>query len=107
MMKGKLTLREYWDHVGTANMMKVIDEVGSSFGHFRSLKYGIKRPGAIMAISIIEAAKKITPGWAPDLEAMVRGAPTPALKRRGRTTPPSEDYIRSLSRRTKKKEPVE
>lgn len=97
-----MNLREYWDHVGTANMMKIIEEVGSSYLHFRGLKYGMKRPSATMALAIIDAAKKHTPGWQPDLELLVRGVPAPGLKKRGRITPPSEEFLRDQAKRQKK-----
>ena len=101
----KLNLREYWDAIGTSNMMKIIEEVGSSHGYFRGLKYGPKRPSATMALRIIEAAHKHTPGWAPDLELMVRGVPAPGTKRAGRITPPSEEFLRDQAKRQRLAKP--
>lgn len=100
----KLNLREYWEAIGTENMMKIIAEVGSSFGYFRALKYGPKRPSATMALRIIEAANRLTPGWAPDLELMVRGVPAPGRKRVGRLTPPSPEFLAHQAKIQRKQE---
>jgi hypothetical protein len=104
MSKKKLNLREYWDAVGTENMQKIINDVGSSMAYFRMLRYGVKRPGSDMALTIIESARKHTPTYEPDLELLLRGVPR-AGSNPVRQLPPSPEFLRA-QKRLANKEPA-
>jgi len=73
-MNKRVNFRQWWDEVGTENAMKVADRV-TTRGYFKAFKYGMKKPGADMALAIIEAAREITPACVPDLELLIRGVP--------------------------------
>jgi len=66
-----MTIRQWWDEVGTDNVLKVVDEVGSSFNYFRMYRFNLKRPRPDRAREIIAACHKHTPGFAPDFVAML------------------------------------
>ncbi|AWI53186.1 hypothetical protein DEH84_06895 [Aquabacterium olei] len=86
-------LRAYWKHVGTDNAKKVAEKVETSWGYFRAMAYGQKRPSYDMAKNLIAAAQAVTPGWAPDLELLMEGPPKPLTNgRRGR---PSAAFLAS------------
>lgn len=71
----KMNFREYWDAVGTENIHKIVAEVGSSIRYFRAMRYGIKRPGRDQALRILEAARKHTAPYEPNLELLLAGVP--------------------------------
>lgn len=79
MKKSKpLNIRAYWDEVGTDNIARIVERLGSSMGYFRHLRSGRKKPSGDMALKIVEAAKVVTPGFEPDLKLLLRGAPVQA-----------------------------
>jgi hypothetical protein len=97
-MTKKLDFAAYWNTVGTDNITKVIEAVGSSIRH----KNRRKAISPKRANEIIEAAKNITPGFAPDFALMV----APIVERKpdpvkGRKTPPSPAFLRAQSRASK------
>jgi hypothetical protein len=92
--KKPMNLREYWDTVGTANVREIILKLDSSMPYARLLKYGIKKPGHVYALRFIDAAREITPGFEPDLELMLRGAPR-ANSGTGKMTPPSAEFLKA------------
>ena len=102
--RATMNLRAWWDAVGTANVQLVIDDVGSSMAYFRLLKYGLKKPGATMSMKIIDAARRITPGFEPDLELLLRGAPKNPSPTTGRLLPPSPEFVRAQKRAQKQRE---
>lgn len=91
-MKEPMNLRQYWDTVGTVNVRDIVARMGSSMPYARLLKYGIKRPGTRFSLAFIEAAREVTPGFAPDLELMLRGVPR-AATRPGRLIAPSDEFL--------------
>ena len=105
-MKHKpLNLREYWDAVGTDNIVKIVDELGSSLKYFRMLRYGIKKPSGAQALRIIELARKHTAPYEPDLELLLTGVPragTNPIKR----LPPATEFVRARRRLLKKTQQV-
>lgn len=91
-----LTLRQYWTAVGTDNARKVAEKSGTTWQYMRTLVYSAtKRPSYKLALAIIKAADEITPGWAPDLHAMLGGPKEP----RGRKTSPSPEFLASQQQR--------
>jgi hypothetical protein len=101
-MTKKLDFAAYWNTVGTDNITKVIEAVGSSIRHFHAVKNRRKAISPKRANEIIEAAKNITPGFAPDFALMV----APIVERKpdpvkGRKTPPSPAFLRAQSRASK------
>lgn len=101
MKRKPLNFREYWDAVGTANMSKIVDEVGSSLKYFRMLRYGIKKPGAAQAMRIVQAARKITAPYEPDLELLLAGVPR-AGRNPAKQLPPATEFVRARNRLMKK-----
>ena len=92
-----LDLREYWDHVGTENIERVIGIAGTSLAYARQLRYGHKTCGKGLARKIIGAARIVTPGWEPDFEKLLEGvARTEAVVGK---LPPSEEFLRSQRKR--------
>lgn len=89
----KLNFRQYWDAVGTENIKDIVAEVESSMNYFRMIRYGNAKPGSKLALKIIDAARKYTAPYEPDLELMVIGVPKSSGKRGGRTIPPTRDFI--------------
>ena len=67
-----MTIREWWDEVGTENVMAITESVGTTFAYMRLLRYRAKRPGSDLALQIIAACEKLTPGFAPDLVLMIQ-----------------------------------
>lgn len=82
----RLTLRDWWHEVGTAKVLEVVAEVGTSLPYMRLLSYRLKRPSYDMAQKIIAAARLHTKPFEPDLELMM--AP---LERR-----PNPHYSRTI-----------
>lgn len=72
----ELTLRQWWDEVGTENVKLVADSLGSSMKYFKFLRYRAKRPGYNRALAIIQAANRFTPGFAPNLTLMMEPIPS-------------------------------
>jgi hypothetical protein len=94
----RMTLKQYWDHVGTQNIVKVIERVGSSLPYFRAMRYGQKPASVGYALRVIEAARKVTPGWEPDLDKLtepvkVKSKPAP------RSILPSREFAASKTRK--------
>lgn len=104
-MKKKLNLREYWDAVGTQNIEKIVTDLGSSMGYFRMLRYGIKKPGAPQALRIVEAARKHTAPYEPDLELLLIGVPR-AGRNPAQPVPPSPEFVRARKRLVKSEAPA-
>jgi len=92
-----MNFRQWWDAVGTANVQKVVDEVGSSIRYFRHLRYGIKRPGREFSLRILAAARKHTAPFEPDLELMLQGVPR-AGKNPAKPIEAEERFIRARRR---------
>lgn len=91
----KMSIREWWDHVGSDNAMKVAQELGTSYEYLRLLRYRMKRPSPDKARDIVNACNKITPGFAPDFEVMLE--PTkPKPKTFTRKIQPSAAFIKSM-----------
>lgn len=97
MARKPLNFREYWDAVGTENVMKIIDELGSSLKYFRMIRYGIKRPGGPQALKIVELARKHTAPFEPDLALLLAGVPR-AGHNPVRQLAPGTEYIRARNR---------
>lgn len=89
-----MNLREYWDAVGTENIRKIVHALGSSMAYARLLRYGSKVAGRKFALDFIAHARRITPGWEPDLELMLRGTPKPSSGR-GKIIQPSAEFLAS------------
>lgn len=64
--KQPLSFRQWWDHVGTENAIRVAEELGTSLAYFRFIRYGLKRCSEPRALAIMEAAHRLTPGFVPD-----------------------------------------
>ena len=92
--RAPMDFRAYWNEVGTENVSSIIQSIGSSMSYARLIKYGLKKPGQGFALAFIDAARKITPGWEPNLELMLRGVPR-ANKASGRTIQPSPEFLAS------------
>lgn len=92
-----LNFREYWDLVGTENIKLIVADLGSSLQYFRMLRYGIKRPGREQALKILDAARRHTAPFEPNLELLLAGVP-----RTGRNPaaelPPATEFIRARKR---------
>lgn len=93
-----MNLREYWDTVGTENVKKIVFGIGSSMAYARLIKYGLKKPGPDFSLRFIDAARDVTPGFAPDLELLLRGVPRNANPR-GKTIPPSPEFLAAQAAR--------
>lgn len=74
-MKRPMNFRQWWDEVGTTNVEKVAANIGSSMAYFRRMKYGDRKPSIEYAEKIISAAKRVTPGFEPDLRLLLKGVP--------------------------------
>jgi len=70
-----LTLREWWDEVGTENAQAVFRRMGRANSYMRHLRYRYKRPGYNTAVKLVELAKEMTPGFAPSLEKLMEPLP--------------------------------
>ena len=81
--KQPLDLAAYWAEVGSDNMAKVVESIGSTMRYFRLVKNGHKNVSPQRAEQIVDAARLHTPGFEPSFEMMMR----PRLKR----TPGDED----------------
>jgi hypothetical protein len=94
-MNKRVNFRQWWDEVGTENAMKVADRV-TTRGYFKAFKYGMKKPGADMALAIIEAAREITPACVPDLELLIRGVPKAGTGGVLVPSPPSPGFVKAM-----------
>lgn len=99
MAKRALTVSEWWNHVGTANVMLTIKEAGTTYYYVRALKYRAKSCGQKTAEALHAAAQKITPGWAPSIELMTAPLPNREPKERWACIKPSPEFLRSQSRK--------
>lgn len=97
MKRKPMNLREYWDAVGTENILKIVDELGSSLKYFRMMRYGIKKPSGAQALRIIELARKHTAPYEPDLELLLSGVPR-AGTNPIRQLPPATEFLRARKR---------
>lgn len=97
--KQRMNLREWWDVVGTDNVMKIIERIGSNRQVFRQYRYGTKRPGVDRCQAIVELANEITPGFVPDLELLKAGVPMSYRTPGGRTIPPSRAFVMAARKR--------
>jgi hypothetical protein len=70
-----LSFREWWDEVGTENVITICKELGVGIEYLRFVRYRLKRPHYDLANKIIEAAKRNTPGFVPSLELMMEPIP--------------------------------
>lgn len=96
-----LTLREWWDHVGTENIERVVEDLGTSMNYMRRLRYSQNmRPSGRLALRIIDAARRITPGFEPSLLLMLEPPvrPEPANRPKGKKIPPSGRFLRDQQR---------
>lgn len=94
-----LSLRAWWDEVGTDNVKKLAAELDISISYMRLLRYRLKRSSPDRAFAIIEAAKRLTPGFVPDLEQLI--APLPNKTPNPNYTAviqPSKAFLASLKR---------
>jgi hypothetical protein len=97
MKRKPMNFREYWDAVGTENIQKIVDELGSSLSYFRMMRYGIKKPGGAQALRILELARKHTAPYEPDLELLIAGVPR-AGSNPARQLPPATEFLRARKR---------
>lgn len=103
MTRKPLNFREYWDAVGTENVAKIVDELGSSIKYFRMIRYGIKKPSGPQALRIIELARKHTAPYEPDLALLLTGVPRVG-QNPIRQLPPATEFIRARRRLLKQSE---
>lgn len=90
----RLTFRQWWDVVGTAEATKVFQDVHTSISYMRLLRYRLKRPAITLSERIIEAANRITPGFAPDLWLMLEPLPKVDPTRKfERSIQPSAEFL--------------
>ena len=100
-----MSFSEYWEYIGTENVKLIIEMCESSIGYFRLIKYGYKKPGGILAIKIIRAARAITPGIEPDLELMLSAEPRPVgvkIDKKDRTYRPHPRFLEQMAKRLEK-----
>jgi plasmid maintenance system antidote protein VapI len=74
MQTQKLNFREFWDVVGTDNMLRIAKSIGSSQKMFQNLRYGMKYMSPKRADLIVKVALKLT-GMAPDHQLLIDGVP--------------------------------
>lgn len=94
-----ISLRDWWDDVGTDNVLKVADSIGTTMAYLRRLRYGA-RPSYYFAQDLIAAAQKLTMR-APTLEALLQLKESKREKvshTPGRRIPASPAYIRAQKR---------
>lgn len=101
MAKQKLTLKEWWDHVGTENVKALCAKLNTSMAYMRQLKYRTKRPGYDRAVEIVTLAKDITPGFEPDIDLLMLPLPVRDQKSRRQMKPPSPEFLRAQARRNR------
>lgn len=101
MAKKRLTFKEWWDHVGTENVQTVCEKLGTSMAYMRQLKCRAKRPGYDRATAIIQLAKEITPGFAPDVDLLMQPLPARDQKPKKQAKQPSPEFLRAQARRAK------
>jgi hypothetical protein len=65
-MKRRMNFKQWWDTVGTVNVMRVAARLNTSVAYLKHLRYGTKVPSDDYAERIIAAAQAVTPGFAPD-----------------------------------------
>lgn len=97
-----MDFRTYWNTVGTDNVEKVCNTVGSTMGYFKLLKCGAKKPSGDLAMRIVKAAGRHTPGFSPALELLIAGVPKSKQRRSpsgGLRTPPSPDFLAAQAAR--------
>jgi len=88
-----LNFRDYWDVIGTDEMMKVLARAGCKLQYARQFRIGVKIPGRVTAMSILDAARQETPGWEPDLELMLRGVDRAIIP--GSKIRPSKEFLKT------------
>lgn len=89
-----LTVREWWHHVGTDNVLLVVAELKTSLPYLRAIAYRYKVPSYKYAKALVAAAQRLTPGFVPDLERVLEPLP-PKGGPRSRTfrNEPSAQYL--------------
>ena len=92
-----LSFDAYWHCIGTDRMLEVLDAAGVELKYARQIKTGLKTPGRSTALLLLDAARKLTPGYVPDLELMLRGVPRDKAK--PRKIAPSAAFLAAARRR--------
>ena len=92
----RLNFKDWWDHVGTVNVLAVLAHAKVKLPYARQMRYGAKVPGEFTARRLILAAITITPGWVPDYSLMRSGVE--ASGKHGGAIPPSAEFLRSLKK---------
>lgn len=97
---GTLGLRAWMHHVGTENVKQMAKEAGTSHRHIQNIAYGNALLGYKLAKRIVEAAQKVTPGWAPDIVYLMerKGSIPPSRTGKG-ALQPSPEFIADQERR--------
>ncbi|WP_294637401.1 hypothetical protein [uncultured Aquabacterium sp.] len=97
---GTLGLRAWMHHVGTENVKNMAQEAKTSYRHIQNIAYSNAPIGYRLAKRIVEAAAKVTPGWAPDLVYLMErlGDVPPSRTGKG-ALQPSPEFIADQERR--------
>lgn len=97
--KMPLDFASYWNTVGTDNVAKIIETLGSSMRYFHAVKNRRKAISPKRAQQIIDAANLHTPGFAPDFTLMVLPIEHVPSTVKGWKTPPSPAYLKAQKAR--------
>lgn len=95
-MTQRLNIAQYWDLVGDARMRLVIGVANLNHQFVQQVRNGRRHIGRQAALSLIDAARQITPGVEPDCELLLRGVPLTTKRRRSdsRAIPVKLEHIR-------------
>lgn len=93
----KLTFAAYWHAIGSDNAALVATAAGVKAKYAQQIKLALKTPGKDTALALIDAARKLTPGWEPDLELMLRQERREPTRRR--KIEPSAAFLRSAAKK--------
>lgn len=105
-MKTQVSLYDWWQQVGTDNVEKVARVMKTSIGYLRALNYRLKRPSYPFAERLCATAQKVTPGFTPSIDELMR--PLPAKRKatgRSRGGPriaPSAEFLASRPLKARK-----
>ena len=93
------SLSDYWHVVGTDNVASVLKAAKVELKYARQIKTGLKRPGGKTALALLDAARKVTPGYEPNLELMIRGASRVGQRARKIMASPEFKAVRKSARK--------
>ena len=91
----RMNFKDWWNFVGTKKVTEVLEVAGCRLAYARQFRIGMKSPGRETAIAIIDAARRVTPGWEPDLELMLRGVPRSG--KGSQLIMPSAEFLKSTA----------